>query len=139
MSAEFTITAEMLAAHAEWRRTRYEEVKTGVRIVCPPGAIVVFAAGLAWSSADLRGANLRGADLLGTATGHVGRYDWQTWREGDTRWLRFGCESHKIADWPALCEPLAWKNEPDRAQFYERATLALVALCVALDEPEAGK
>ena len=206
MSVEFTITAEMLAAHAEWLRTKDTKTPSGTRIVVPPGVDLsgvdlsganlgganlrcanlggadlrcAYLAGVDLGDANLRGANLgdanlrgaylggadlgdaylrgadlgganlrgadlgganlRGADLGGTAVGYVGSYGWMSWLEKDgTRVLRFGCETHPLADWPALCGPLARKHENGQADFYERATAALVAFCAALDAEKGG-
>ena len=201
MSVEFTITAEMLAAHAEWLRTKDTKTPSGTRIVVPPGVDLsgvdlsganlgganlrcanlggadlrcAYLAGVDLSGAnlggadlgdanlgdanlrcanlgganlrgaylggaDLRGANLRGANFGGTAVGYVGSYGWMSWLEKDgTRVLRFGCETHPLADWPALCGPLARKHENGQADFYERATAALVAFCAALDAEKGG-
>ena len=211
MSVEFTITAEMLAAHAEWLRTKDTKTPSGTRIVVPPGVDLsgvdlrganlgganlrcanlggadlrcAYLAGVDLGDAnlrganlgdanlrgaylgganlgdanlgdanlrgadlggaylggaDLRGANLRGANFGGTAVGYVGSYGWMSWLEKDgTRVLRFGCETHPLADWPALCGPLARKHENGQADFYERATAALVAFCAALDAEKGG-
>ena len=167
--SRFTITPEMLAAHAEWLRTKDTETPSGTRIVVPPGVDLRGAdlrranlggaylrganlgganlrcanlGGADLGGADLRGADLgdaylRGADLGGTAVGYVGRYEWMSWREKDgTRVLRFGCETHPLSEWATSCEALAEKHEPEKREFYARATQALVALCEALDAPE---
>ena len=150
--SRFTITPEMLAAHAEWLRTKDTETPSGKRLIVPPGVDLRGAdlrranlGGAYLRGADLRGANLRcanlggadlggadlrGADLGGTAVGYVGRYEWMSWREKDgTRVLRFGCETHPLSEWATSCEALAEKHEPEKREFYARATRALVAMC----------
>jgi len=101
--------------------------------------------------AKLRRANLEGADLtranlhrahLGTHV--VGDGQIVTWTSTywamstrDTqgvRWLQYGCETLRLAEWRQCARNLAEKHEPKRAKHYEAETLALVALCEALDE-----
>ena len=139
--SRFTITPEMLAAHAEWLRTKDTETPSGKRLIVPPGVDLRCAnlRGADIGDADLRGADLAGANLGGTAVGHIGRYEWMSWcEENGTRVLRFGCELHTLSEWATSCEALAEKHERAEREFYARATRALVAMCEALDAPEGG-
>ena len=96
--------------------------------------------------ADLRWANLRNANLLGALLNShtVGDGQIVTWTstywatstrdERGVRWLQYGCVALPLSEWRERAKELAEIHEPQKAAYYEAETLALVALCEALDE-----
>jgi hypothetical protein len=79
------------------------------------------------NDAKLNGANLTRASLFGTGIVRVQTKHEATIYAADGM-LAYGCESHKISDWPAMIEDLARKHEPDDVDHYIAETRMIVAL-----------